>query len=259
MPPAIEVQLIIFEDSKWIDFHTYTPSHSSRGSFNWLGAIQANAANTKKPVVNIEFNFEDLYDEFWNFFGDTTGVQRLTAQHVRLGAWQGILSGAVGGTSYGANGLWQWTTPETLRGFGVRHTATEALTLPGSTEIGLIKEYLTSREWYSFSPVPETDIAYISDQRVVAATDGETILAYLPANTQQVRLSTDWEGSAIDVVWRSGNSLEGTTETIPMTSGTIDLVPPDEADWIVELNAASLHPFGFNECLRTDRRYRGLS
>lgn len=225
-----------FADSPWIDFHTYTPSHSSKGSFNWRGAVQATSVTNEKPVVNIEYNFEDLYDEFWNYFTDTTGVKRLTDEHVRLGAWQGLLSGAVGGTSYGGNGLWQWANPETLRGFGVRRTAIDALALPGSAQLGNIKEYLEDLSWYTLTRVDDLIIEFDSPQQVVASTRDSMTLAYLPANTKRVLLDTSQLGDHTRLTWRDPGTLETIeVDSVFTFSSTLELIPPTQRDWLVEI------------------------
>ena len=224
-----------FADSDWLDFHSYTPSHLVEGDYSWEGATQIRDTEPIKPGLNMEYNFEDLYDKFWLFFDDTTGAVRITSEDVRMGAYQGILSGAIAGTSYGANGIWQWGTPSTLNGFGIRRTATEALSMEGSESMRVLVSLMQEYEWHRFSRFDSLVVSYDGEFRSVAAANESLVLSYLPRNTREVYVKPNGMDADIMVDWINPalGSVERTVTADLQQGDTIYLVPPDSSDWLV--------------------------
>lgn len=231
-----------FADATWLDFHAYTPSHWVDASYNWQGAIDARNTEPVRPVLNIEYNFEDLYDRFWLYFDDPTGAIRISSADVRMGAYQGILSGALAGTSYGANGIWQWATPSTLNGFGVRYTATEALELEGSTHIKILSDLMELLQWYNFTQFDGVVKSFSSSQQVVAARSSDRLMAYLPRQTLDATFNIADLDSSLVLNW-----IDPTTGSVVMndyvrqTDGpsTLTVIPPGPSDWVLTISNKS--------------------
>jgi hypothetical protein len=76
------------------------------------------------------------------------------AEIQRFMFWSSMLNGAAGHT-YGAGGIWQINS-ETERGAEYEFTPwSEAMKLPGSTQVGLGKKLLEEYQWWRFEPHPE--------------------------------------------------------------------------------------------------------
>jgi hypothetical protein len=99
------------------------------------------------PVVNSEVNYEGIMGRSWQ------NVQRWCF-------YLSLLNGAAGHT-YGANGIWQMSTPEIPYGPSPHGRSwgntpwIEAYQLPGSKQIGLGANLLRRYPWWRCEPHPE--------------------------------------------------------------------------------------------------------
>jgi hypothetical protein len=113
-------------------------------------AAQVRAARETPPAVPVidgEPSYENLNGQ-------------IPAEVCRMLFWVSMTSGAAGHT-YGANGIWQVNRPDQPYGpspgghnWGTLPW-TEAMSLPGSTQVALGKKVLTAHEWWRFAPHPE--------------------------------------------------------------------------------------------------------
>ncbi len=88
--------------SPHLDFAMYQSGHrAATQDLAWKLAERLAAAAVRRPIVNGEPCYEA--------HGRTPGGQgRFTAYEVRRAMWQGLLSGAKAGVTYGGHGLWSW-------------------------------------------------------------------------------------------------------------------------------------------------------
>jgi hypothetical protein len=236
-----------FNDADWLDFNTYTGAHLISGDYNWRGAVQSQEAVPTRPSMNIEYNFEDLYDQFWLYFSDTTGAVRLTSEDVRRAAYQSVLSGAIAGISYGANGLWQWIKPGHIEGFGVRRTAIDALTFPGSLQISFLKSIMESVDWYRFEDFDQIVFASEADRKVTVAAGEDYVLGYLPVGTSSVTLDETQLSDRYEVSWidpSSGSQYGEEHGYVEPDSLGLVVRPPDARDWLfkIDKNGSEMPP-----------------
>ena len=159
----------MLNDAGVLHFDMLQTGHGDRGSLPpTVEAVRKSvSAAPRMPVINGEVCYEGILD--------TCG-----ADVQRLMAWTCLLSGTAGHT-YGANGIWQVNRAE--RPFGNSPTGTdwgqtpwdEAMSLPGSTQVGLAVKLLREYPWHRFEPHPEWATL---DNPVRTASDAD-VEAYL--------------------------------------------------------------------------------
>jgi hypothetical protein len=124
-PPAIASAF--FPKADWLAFdgcqsgHADFPNLPFRPAFGWWDSRSSHVALTKmwdtsptRPILDLEGHYEDLHNAL-----DAKQKWKWTADDVRAGAWQSVLSGACG-VVYGANAVWQMYDPERRKGqYGV--------------------------------------------------------------------------------------------------------------------------------------------
>ena len=218
---------------EWLDFHTYTAGHDIEAmSYNWMGARQAYAVEPTKPVLSMETAFEDLFHQFWNHQHDTTGARRIQAAHVREAAYQGVLSGSLGGFTYGANGIWQWSTPWLMSGFGARQTALEALDLPGSSQMTVLKDLVLEHEWYRLRPMQGLLVHADTETNLPVAGTFAQVLAYFSRQTTSATLDLRMLGEEATYYWVNPSNGERTATSMIQGDGVLSLQAPDDNDWL---------------------------
>jgi hypothetical protein len=138
-----------FTDPAVLDFDMLQTGPSDRRSIpNTIRLIRGSrAASPTLPVVLGEVTYEGILD---TCFED---VQRFMV-------WSSFLSGTAGHT-YGANGIWQLNRRDQPYGksphggnWGNRPWD-DAMTLPGSRQVGLAKRLLEKFDWWKFEPHAE--------------------------------------------------------------------------------------------------------
>ena len=176
----------------WLDFNMYQSSHIASGDYTWqLGQRGFNDTPTK-PVLNGEACYEDIYNNLWAP-GDTSGVSsvRIMDIDVRQASYESVFAGSLVGITYGANGIWQWNTDEIPGTHYPRYTAIEALDLPASSQMTVLKDILLKYSWYMLKPTPALLIDFkSSDNHCQIAASDSVILVYIPAGTTRISLAS---------------------------------------------------------------------
>lgn len=219
----------------WIDFHMYQSSHIAGGDFTWQAALRGYKLLPVKPVLNGEPCYEDIFHYLWKP-GETKEVDtfRIRPEHVRQASYESILSGALAGITYGANGVWQWHK-ETLPGtHKPRVSVSGALSFPASFHMTVLKHIMSRLCWYTFSPRQELIVDFESRENFIPiAGTNETLLVYIPPHTSWVELCTPYD-SSMHCTW-----LDPTSGETVFTSGgdsRVTLVPPDSCDYLVSVS-----------------------
>ena len=142
---------------------------------------RARAAEPRMPVLDSEGNYEMI-----------RGANRDDIQRFKF--WSTMLAGAAG-YSYGANGIWQVDRAD--RPYGVSPHGTgwagapwdQAMSFPGSAQVGVGKRILERFEWWRFEPHPEwaEPAQGPADRHLVYAAGiaGGTRVIYVPCEVIQ--------------------------------------------------------------------------
>ncbi|MEQ9029668.1 MAG: DUF4038 domain-containing protein, partial [Aggregatilineales bacterium] len=136
-------------DDTFMDFEMLQPGHDGYPSVQtMLTTLHVQRERLPvKPVIVAEINYEEQVND------SHAGVQRLAF-------WSAMLSGAAG-FSYGANGLWAFSTPEkpwAASPHGLTWTDAyweDTYDLPGGRQLGLAHRLLQRFNWWRFEPHPE--------------------------------------------------------------------------------------------------------
>jgi Protein of unknown function (DUF4038)/Domain of unknown function (DUF5060) len=134
------------QDESLTDFHLFQPSHADWSSIAVeVAQLDLHYARTDvtKPLVVGEIGYERL-----------GGVHLEDFQRVAF--WLSSLNGAAGFT-YGANGVWESYTADKQfhRWKWSFMTWDEAMSLPGSYQVGLGAKLVRQYPWWRFEPHPE--------------------------------------------------------------------------------------------------------
>lgn len=228
----------------WIDFHMYQSSHAADVVFTYDAAMRGYAMAPPLPLLNGEAIYEDMPDHFWLATDSllSSGMARLDARDVRQAAYESVLSGAMVGMSYGAHGIWQWhNNPAAADAYYPRYTVAEAVSLPGSTQMGLLRDLLVRCRWYEMTPHPELVDASDEHRFVPVSTSDRYLLAYARHGMRYFRVDMDSLGAVARLRWmdpRTG-ALTAPYTAIPLL-GPVTLVPPDTNDWVLVAERAGL-------------------
>jgi hypothetical protein len=131
-------------DESVLDVDMLQTGHSPLAADNTVRQVcAAIAKEPAMPVVNGEVMYEGIMASCWQDWQ-------------RFCFWTSMLSGSAGHT-YGANGIWQMSTPEepcvAISGSWGDTTWEEASHLPGSAHVGIGKLLLEGYEWWRFEPL----------------------------------------------------------------------------------------------------------
>ena len=164
----------MINDASLLDVDMLQTGHSQLAAEHTVRAVaQCIAAEPPLPVVNGEVMYEGIMGACWQ------DMQRFCF-------WTSMLSGSAGHT-YGANGIWQMSTPEepcvAISGSWGDTTWEEASHLPGSAHVGAGKLLLERYEWWRFQPRREPE--WDQSERIApfaAGIPGVVWLIYLPSD-----------------------------------------------------------------------------
>jgi hypothetical protein len=134
-----------FHGETWLDHHWLQTGQSLDRMCNIVTRLGNDRALT--PAVPVFCS-----EAFYEVATDTN-----SAYHARWQTWTAFLNGAAG-YGYGAQGLWQFLDRSDARGETGKLTDSrpvpwhEALTLPGSAQVGHARTLLASLEWWKLNP-----------------------------------------------------------------------------------------------------------
>ena len=164
--------------SKELDFYMYQSGHrGSTQEYAYELAQQLYHKPVKRPVVNAEPCYEA--------HGHTReGQARFSSYEVRRAMWQGLLSGAKAGVTYGAHGIWSWHR----RGarFIAKATSREplewhnALRLPGAWDYTFARWAFETFDLFAVEPDQSKLPPDTKEIRLSVSPDGRRFAAYAP-------------------------------------------------------------------------------
>lgn len=232
--------------TSWLDLHMYHSSHiaGSKATATYQQALAGYKLFPPKPLVNAEPVFEDFVDEFWKYVGreDIPEAARITAEHVRRASYESVLSGSLVGVTYGGNGVWQWANDAFENLFWPRTDVLEALALPGSTHLSLLKTLMERYRWYDLVPHPEWVVEQDAADFLPLAANTDILLAYFPTGLSRAVISTRAASRHVARSWwidpTTGDRTEGPSALTPLLTANT----PDDRDWLLAATLAPLPP-----------------
>jgi Protein of unknown function (DUF4038)/Domain of unknown function (DUF5060)/Putative collagen-binding domain of a collagenase len=193
-----------FSQEPWFGFNGYQSGHSTTDESHRWHTEGPPARGWQKspafPSINLEPNYED-------HIGRPLG-KVFTAYEVRRAAYWSLLVAPPAGVSYGGHGIWSWertaNPPMTHPYTGIARPWREALRLPGSVSMKLLKDFFTSFEWWRLRPVQELLVAQpgnVAPANFIAAAKSEEIaVVYAPAGGE-VELKMDRFAQPVTAEW----------------------------------------------------------
>ncbi|MBL0332755.1 MAG: DUF4038 domain-containing protein [Chlorobiota bacterium] len=204
----------------WLDFNMYQSSHTIGGDMTYKGAIQGYSLNKYKPLIDGEANYEDIFNNLNPDGILNPNSLRINSSFVRLSRYQSFLSGAYMGITYGANGVWQWTTDTPGFQFS-RYNWKRALEFSGAKDLKLMKEFMIKFDWFELVPHQSLLSLNTSDYKIPVSSSNKYIIAYLPSNTKCASFRYDSLSNKIEYILlnpTNGDTLEyGTNNPNDMT------------------------------------------
>jgi len=177
-----------FRDQQWLDILTYQSGHGDGpGTLRWTCTGPPSRKWREKPVrpiINAEPNYEGhrAYES----------KKPHSAYHVRRAAYWSILATPPAGLTYGAHGIWSWeekpAVPLNHAGSGIAPPWFEAVKLPGSAQMKIMRDLLDRLPWWRLRPADEIvldrkdDKTYRTYIKAARTPSGDWAVLYLPAN-----------------------------------------------------------------------------
>jgi hypothetical protein len=221
----------------WLDIWGYQSGHGDDDTtLAWIhsGPVTFTWPEDAKRAF---INFEPPYEAHRAY----QSREPHTAFNVRRACYWSLLNAPTAGVTYGAQGIWSWQTeagePLNHEGTGMAQPWDQAMTLPGSAQMGILAGIFREIRWWQLRP--DNDLlrdqpgmldpkAYVSAART---PDGSTVVAYLPVGGR-AELSPSLAG-------RTGTRFDPRTgDRHPVTidpSGDLDT--PVDHDWVIVLVA----------------------
>lgn len=223
-------------ETEWLDINMYQSSHLPNITFTYDAALQGYALTPVKPVLNGEAAYEDIPSKMWAP-GDTsepTSV-RITDADVRQASYESVLSGAIVGMVYGANGIWQWHYVENDRAsHDPRYLVDTAMAFPGSTQMGVFKRLMERFAWWKLSPRRAYVLATDRDMFLPLAASDERVVAYFRRRLAWARLDPGALRGSVRLTWIDPvTGAARDSSTIAVFGPEMLVAPPDTNDWVL--------------------------
>ena len=224
----------VYKDEAWLDIVGYQSSHSNtRGTVDWINKGPMSAMWDKlpaRPIMNLEPNYEMIRHQ-------------ITSEDVRNASYWSLFATPVSGLTYGHNSIWPWlregesilnhSMPDGYPAWG------EALSHPGSSQVGYLAEFIRSFEWWKFRPAGELlaeqpgNEVYNHFISIARNPENGTIMAYLPKKGEVKILNllkSRYDGQWFDPVENVFSDAEISTE-----NNVLRAVSPKDQDMVLIL------------------------
>lgn len=235
-------------DPALLDFDMHQTGHRPEDGVGAMAGQMRGAydAQPPMPVIAGESSYEGLDLREW-------GGGILSADAARQMFWVGLMhNGAAGGT-YGANGIWQVNRAGEPYGpspHGRSWGSTpwnEAMQRPGSTQVGLARQFLCRYPWNRLEAMPDA-VAWTGDSSPAdgvrpcsAGIDTQLRIVYAPRargiTVAQLAPETSYAATWFDPVTGTSQPLASVTTD---AAGTAPVQPPATAhDWVIALRPSA--------------------
>ncbi|MEE2709947.1 MAG: DUF4038 domain-containing protein [Gemmatimonadota bacterium] len=228
----------------WIDFHMYQSSHTAGGNFTYHAATRGFNLNPVRPVLNSEAVYEDIYHNLW-LPGDAKDVStfRIRPEHIRQANYESILSGALIGMTYGANGIWQWHKKDLPGTHAPRVTFDQAIQFPGSGQMTILKKIMEDHAWYRMKPARSVLHGVSPSGRYIPmAQNDQYLMVYLPIGILSVSLKPDLTVKRLDYLWiNPSDGAALSARPVRQDHPILTFKPPDQSDWVLLISHESVY------------------
>lgn len=229
-------------DEPWLHINSLQSGHGGGQDVAtaWELVTQAYKRQPPKPVIDLEICYEDHPVNPWPTWQPENGYFR--AWDVRRQAYRSVFSGGCG-VAYGHHFIWQmWDQGRTAQNNGDELIPwQEALTRPGATQMGYLRELMLSRPYQSRIPDQSIILSPIGTGkthiRATRDSNGRYALIYLPVN-QPVTVALDWLASdTAQLSWFNPRTGTISTDTIVSTTHPVTKTPPGgDEDWVLVID-----------------------
>jgi hypothetical protein len=251
-----------FASEPWFDFVGYQSSHSAAPDrLRWLTQSPPATAWQKSPalpVINLEPNYEahPIRGEAKRPHPSLLGEgPRFTDYEVRRASYWSLLVSPTAGVTFGHNAIWVWPEEPSLadghEDLGPVDPWHCGLETPGVRSMSVLSQFFRSLPWWRLRPAQHLLVEQpgADDVRrfVAAALVEEKGIAvvYMPVGGP-LRLDTLPLGRQIVARWidpRTGDVAGNRTTHGSHEGGRIiDLMAPDDRDWILRIERHSTEP-----------------
>lgn len=215
----------VWSNETWLNLNNiYTYADAYPMAFAQYARIGA------KPFFLIETYYENDRDS--------------TPLSLRRQAWWTVLSGGVVGHIYGNTPLWHFNAPS---GKNTDGTWQSQLGSTAGTTITYVGKLLSSRAFYNLVPDREHSVlvaGYQSGGNYAAAaraSDGSSIIVYIPTRRTVTIELAKIAGGLARVWWFNPRTATAIMVGAYEASGTMTFTPPDQQDWVLIIDNASLN------------------
>jgi hypothetical protein len=235
-PRGGESSALYWHDSPWLDFNMLQTGHV-RNSPNFQRIAAEYARTPVKPVLDGEPNYDDH---------PSRGVQNgyMDDYDTRKAMYWALFSGACGHT-HGCHPIWQFWQPGRAPVNHPRHSWREAMALPASRHVGLVRRLYDRFPFLTGTPAPELVGEQLCEdgEELVAfhvsalrGKDSAYLLCYFPSNlTAEINLE-ELPGDTVTAQWfdvRTGEFLP--EESIAACPRHAFTAPGYGPDWVLAL------------------------
>jgi len=244
-----KVDLIALGIREYDKRHLFTahchPENSAVDQYSggkWLNINSTYTYNIVHAKLLEDYN-RKITSPFFLIESSYEGEHNSSEVQIRRQAYWAVLCGGFGHVM-GNNPIWHFDGPWQ---YPTKLTWEQSLDLPGSIGMMYWGKLFHSRAWYDLIPDQKHEVAtgglgefrgldYLAAGRT---SDGSTVIAYMPTKrTITVDMSKVSGSQAVGWWFDPRNGQATTAGTFP-TSGTQELTPPAEGDWILVLDDAS--------------------
>jgi len=231
-----------FRDETWLDILTYQSGHGDGP--NHLKWNCTGPATTKwreepaRPIINAEPNYED--------HNGYHSRKPHPALHVRRAAYWSLLASPPAGLTYGAHGVWSWeekpAEPLAHRGTGIAKPWREAMKLPGSANMKVMRDLFDRLPWWQLRPADEIvldrkeDESFRSYIKAAKTADSSWAVVYLPENDGVMIDVKAFEGPLLGLWFDPRTGKYSKTIEIAGDKAASHFPVPGEGDWVLVLH-----------------------
>ena len=133
------------KEDPWLDLDMFQSGHSHNAK-EYSFVMDGRKSSVKRPIINGEARYENIPDRFW----EEKAYGWLDDADVRVSAYWSMIAGAAGYT-YGCNDIWQMFEAGREPVIQARTGWQAALQLPGSTQMGYMRQIFEKLPWQKMS------------------------------------------------------------------------------------------------------------
>jgi hypothetical protein len=172
------------------------------------------------------------------------GEHNSSQVQIRRQAYWAVLCGGFGHV-FGNNPIWHYDAPGLYPSTGAWQ---DAMDLPGSVDMMYWGRLFRSRPWFDLVPDQKHEVItaglgeFLGNDYLAAGRtpDGSTVIAYMPTRRTITLDMTKISGAQALAWWYDPRTGKASSAGAFPTSGTRELTPPADGDWVLVLDDASL-------------------